>query len=319
MQCDRAQEFFSDYLERTLDRPMTVALESHLAGCASCRAEIEALQAICFALDSVPEVEPPADGAWQVMSHLRAERAKQYEEQRRKAPTFLEWLRSLNPLSVAMGASLATLVIGGTFAFTRFNNPGETQLNPFVALRHNTSSGRTPAGSEMPGIEVNLGAATASGLPLELKVTPAIDLPDGQVQVIGTGLPVSPLATGSMRQGSPLAFPLTIPPGTNVQQLQVKTSSRSKSRQYEQLVVVPLGAQQSGPFSANLYRTAPEQALSRLTPALGRPVVVDGSPTAPVTLQVDEQPASRCLQNIAAQIGYTVRDEAGIYHLVPQQ
>ena len=28
MKCDKAQEFFSDYIESTLDRPMTVALES---------------------------------------------------------------------------------------------------------------------------------------------------------------------------------------------------------------------------------------------------------------------------------------------------
>jgi predicted anti-sigma-YlaC factor YlaD len=43
MQCDRAEEFFSDYMERTLDRPMTVALEAHLAACGRCRGDIEAL------------------------------------------------------------------------------------------------------------------------------------------------------------------------------------------------------------------------------------------------------------------------------------
>src|SRR5579872_2686555 len=109
MHCDRAQEFFSDYLERTLDRPMTVALEAHLAGCGHCREDIEALQSTFLALDAVPEVEPPVDGAWQVLARLRQERVERFERERR-APSFLDWLRSLNPLSVGMGASLATLV-----------------------------------------------------------------------------------------------------------------------------------------------------------------------------------------------------------------
>ena len=71
MQCDRAPEFFSDYLERTLDRPMTVALEAHLGGCGPCRDEIETLQATFMALDALPEVEPPVNGAWEVMRRLR--------------------------------------------------------------------------------------------------------------------------------------------------------------------------------------------------------------------------------------------------------
>ena len=41
MKCDRAQEFFSDYLERTLDRPMAAALESHLHDCSACREDLE--------------------------------------------------------------------------------------------------------------------------------------------------------------------------------------------------------------------------------------------------------------------------------------
>src|SRR5687767_11572909 len=141
MQCDRAQEFFSDYLERTLDRPMTVALEAHLAGCAGCREDIEALQATFYALESVPEVEPPRDGAWQVMAQIRKVRAEQWEAERRQAPGFLEWLRSLNPLSAAMGASLATLVIGGSLMATglvphmQFGFGGQGPAAPSQPLR----------------------------------------------------------------------------------------------------------------------------------------------------------------------------------------
>src|SRR5438045_407873 len=113
MQCERAQEFFSDYLERTLDRPMTVALESHLGNCARCREEVEVLQETLLALDAVPEVEPPWDGAWQVIRHIRAADAERLEARRPWSITFGQWLRTLNPASAAMGAGLATLIIGG--------------------------------------------------------------------------------------------------------------------------------------------------------------------------------------------------------------
>lgn len=315
MQCDRAQEFFSDYLERTLDRPLTIALESHLAGCASCREEVESLQAICYALDTVPEVEPPKDGAWQVMAQLRAERAKQYEEQRNKPPTFLQWLRSLNPLSVAMGASLATFVIGGTLVFNYFGaSPDRLAILPVPGR---TSRAAVPAapGAEMPAIQVQYGNPATSGQQLTVRVTPAVDLPDGQVRVIGAGLPVESVAKGSMRQGAPLDFPLTIPPGTDVQVLRVLTRSDARGKQYEQLVVVPLAHQHAGAFSANLYRAAPDQAFSQIAPALGHPVVVDGVPTAPVTLQVNEQPAGSCLDELARQVGMTVRQDDDTYHL----
>jgi hypothetical protein len=61
MKCDKAQEFFSDYIESTLDRPMTVALEAHLNGCELCSADVASLRSMWTVLDKVPQVEPPAD------------------------------------------------------------------------------------------------------------------------------------------------------------------------------------------------------------------------------------------------------------------
>ena len=79
----------------------------------------------------------PADGAWQVMMAIRQQRAEQYEAERQKAPSFLEWLRALNPMGVAMGASLATLVIGGVvMVWARSSFGGINLVHLLLALVH---------------------------------------------------------------------------------------------------------------------------------------------------------------------------------------
>ena len=59
MKCDKAQEFCSEYIEDTLVRPMTVALETHLNGCEQCSADVAGLKQMFAVLDKVPQVEPP--------------------------------------------------------------------------------------------------------------------------------------------------------------------------------------------------------------------------------------------------------------------
>jgi hypothetical protein len=315
MQCDRAQEFFSDYLERTLDRPMTVAIESHLAGCANCREEVEALKHTFLALDSLPEVEPPADGAWRVMMAIRQQRAEQYEAERRKAPTFLDWLRSLNPLGVAMGASLATLIIGGSLVVTGL--PGYIQLGP--GLRSPKVSPQAPvtAGASLPAVQVSYGATSAAGQELEVRVIPSADLPQGEIRVLGEGLPTAYVAEGNLAANQPAVFHVQAPFGGGVQVLRVATRS-SASRSSEQTVVVPLGARNNEPVTLVATEQPLVEALRTMAPHLGRPVVVDGTPVASVTLQVADVPAPRALEALAERNQLTLREENNVYRLSPR-
>jgi len=198
MQCDRAQEFLSDYLERTLDRPMTVALEAHLASCAGCREDVEALQATFSALEVVPEVEPPRDGAWQVMMKLREARAVQSEAERRRVPTFMDWLRTLNPMSAAMGASLATLIIGGGLMVV----PGLERLlivGPGPVL----PPAAAPRPDAAPALTVSYGAVKPDGREIDLQLLPSSDIPDAEVRVtagtVDFAQPVS-LRSGTLQE-----------------------------------------------------------------------------------------------------------------------
>lgn len=310
MQCDRAQEFFSDYLEHTLDRPMVVAIESHLAGCANCREEVEFLKNTFQALDSLPEVEPPADGAWQVMMAIRQQRAAQYEAERQKAPTFLEWLRALNPMSVAMGASLATLAIGGSLLVTGL--PQVVKLGFGVSQ---TPSVKVPAPGGSPSVEVSYGPAAGQSQALEVRVTPTVAQPAHGIRITGDGLAVAQTADQPVAAGVPVVFNLQLPSTAGAQVLHVTAQGREATKPFESTIVVPFGTPSTEPMTMVLTDQPMIDALRRVAVGLGHPVVVDGALPATVTLQAADLPAAGVLEELATQTRFTVRSEGGVYRL----
>lgn len=83
MKCIKAQELFSSYLENTIQPPMGVALEQHLAECDRCKAEYGRFHATTVVLDELPEVEPPENLHAMIMARV--------EEARRTVPSRVKW------------------------------------------------------------------------------------------------------------------------------------------------------------------------------------------------------------------------------------
>jgi hypothetical protein len=324
MHCDRAQEFFSDYLERTLDRPMTVALESHLGGCPGCREDVEGLRDTVFALESVPAAVPPPDGAWQVMGRVQRARAEQWEKERRQAPSFLQWLHSLKPANVAMVASLATLVIAGTAlgpqiqdhirnGFWAFGTP---RPKPPVSAASNTEM------SETPSVMVSYDKLTAAGQEVNLEVVPSVDLPDAHLQVVTGSLSLKYEPTSRINRGTRLMLPVTLPANSTAEVLRVTLTSSALHKEYNSLVVVPLGEpdqRRDRPVTLAFPDQPLAEALRQLAPFLGRPVVVDGGIEGVAQLQAEGRSSLGCLKDLAAQVGAEVSPDRGVYRLVPQQ
>jgi len=127
MKCENAQEFFSEYIETSLDKPSTVALEAHLTACGSCRRGLEGLRQTWDAFKAVPAVEPPKDLAWRVMVQLQKERLERLETQRKRTNPFVGWLQSLTP-GAAFGYAMlvALLLVGAAFPLTGHMPPGIT-------------------------------------------------------------------------------------------------------------------------------------------------------------------------------------------------
>lgn len=107
MKCAKAQDLFSSYLEKTIQPPMGVAFEQHLAECARCKAEYAMFHATTVVLDELPQLEPPPDMHALIMARV--------EQARRAAPSRVGWLpfdwQSVFTLrvlarAVAMGAAL---------------------------------------------------------------------------------------------------------------------------------------------------------------------------------------------------------------------
>jgi len=111
MKCENAQEFFSEYIETSLDKPSTVALEAHLTACGSCRRGLEGLRQTWDAFKAVPAVEPPKDLAWRVMVQLQKERLERLETQRKRTNPFVGWLQSLTPGAAFGYATLVALLL----------------------------------------------------------------------------------------------------------------------------------------------------------------------------------------------------------------
>lgn len=112
MKCAKAQELFSGYLEKTIQPPMGVAFEQHLAECARCKATYDRFHATAVVLDELPLLEPPPDLHAVIMARV--------QQARRAAPSRVSWLRldwqSVFTLRVpakalAMGAALLLIFV----------------------------------------------------------------------------------------------------------------------------------------------------------------------------------------------------------------
>jgi anti-sigma-K factor RskA len=88
-------------------------LERHLAGCETCRAEVDELQPVTAAMArSVPQVEPPASLKASLMATVNAEAsARSGADARKQRRSFGAWLAGLQP-RVATAMALGVLALG---------------------------------------------------------------------------------------------------------------------------------------------------------------------------------------------------------------
>lgn len=74
MTCKHVQSRLSAYLDRELPGAELLAMRSHLASCAACREEEDALRQLKRFLGAAPTPEPPADFAERLTARVLAER-----------------------------------------------------------------------------------------------------------------------------------------------------------------------------------------------------------------------------------------------------
>ncbi len=147
MKCVKAQELFSSYLEKTIQPPMGVAFEQHLAECARCKADYEKFHATTVVLDELPQVEPPSDMHAAIMARI--------EEARRVSPNGVKWLHfnwpnvfTLRVPARALAMSVLLLLVAATlFQFTPLQS---ITANLFGVNRHTSQLADDSGVAPMP-------------------------------------------------------------------------------------------------------------------------------------------------------------------------
>lgn len=112
MQCEHAQELFSDYLTGEMDRALAVSMENHLAACAVCREEVAGLRRVWAALDAMPVADPPPLFHEELMRRLEVERAPADGVATPRQKTW-DWRALFRPRQLAFAATALIFLLAG--------------------------------------------------------------------------------------------------------------------------------------------------------------------------------------------------------------
>ncbi|MHB1458298.1 MAG: anti-sigma factor family protein [Armatimonadota bacterium] len=110
MKCERARELLSDLYDGNIDYALTDTVRSHIDSCPSCRHEYNRLISMWTALNSMPEVEPPADFRHNVI--LKLAQAQNDKKTTSQSQLGLNWSYFISKLRMSKGvAALCASVI----------------------------------------------------------------------------------------------------------------------------------------------------------------------------------------------------------------
>jgi hypothetical protein len=291
MKCDKAQEFFSDYIENTLDRPMTVALEAHLTGCESCGADVASLRSMWIVLDKVPQVEPPADFVWQTTTRLQNEFLNRQEAQRAKP---LPWWKRITPVQTLSYGAVAALLAVGLWAPVVPSPLGPTSTWDVIRGSRAQATKPLPAPVHQvtaPRFDVEVSSQGA----VTVTVAATSELPTARiwmgylVPARGTLVTRQSLINQPRTMAANDTFNIPLRSGGATA---AKISVLTGKVRFEKCVILPGSQPVAGTGDAYL-------ALQQLANREGRPLLVDAGLTAPAPFNMQ----SVTLQQVLEQTG----------------
>ncbi len=210
MQCQFAQELFSDHISDALDRAQKVSLDNHLAACADCREQVAGLRDVFTLLDAAPTVEPPKFFHENIMDRIATEAAKEQEVKQAVKSAGFNWRSLFGKPALALGAAGVVVILG-------FFGASQTQrgsLNPFAS----------GAGKAAPQAPLTLqksqavwvaGGVNGGSVTVTLRANPfaggASNLVNFQVMQAGSATPLKSGIVSSDREIS-VSIPLASPP-----------------------------------------------------------------------------------------------------------
>jgi hypothetical protein len=298
MKCDKAQEFFSDYIEDTLDRPMTVALESHLSGCETCKADVASLRGLFTVLDKVPQVEPPADFVWRTTTRLQNEMLNRREAEQAKP---LPWWKRLTPVQTFTYAGIAALLAVG-LAFPV--NTIMTQTWGIDLFKHTVPAPPPPPAPVVTAPQFSVQVPGQNSYAATVTITATSDIPSPSVAMGGMYAVPNQGLRGSWTviDRKPAKYAgqgWTVPiqaGGAHAFQVKVMTPERGGVREFAKVLLLP-GTE--APVMS-LQAADPYFALQQVANLTGQPMLVDGGLKQPVTLELQNLTQQQAMEQVLA-------------------
>lgn len=300
MKCERVEEYLSAYVERELDTVLQSRIEEHVMRCTGCSEQLAGLRSLWSSFDSIVPVEPPLTGEMAVIRALQQIRIAESARQSAPSLQFLDWLRGLRPAPIALGAGVATLVVAGSLVM---NRGSEVQLG-FVQRPAAT------APSAAPSLEFDASVAADHTL-VTLR------------QPEGSGRTLPPVARVTSAAGStPLVFtcadgcsaPLRIARSPRPQVAEIAVS-QAGARPGSYTLVAPGELSPTRTVTQTWVDAPLVEVVAAVSPALGRPVIIDQLPDRPITLRVEDASGIAALKLAAQRAGAHVYRQNGIYRV----
>ena len=111
MSCRHAEDLLERYADQEVTEAQRVAVQAHLAGCASCQVEYSALLAVRHALEAHPRINASRDFDMRVLDAVMTQNARPHSFLYRIAIPFVRPLGELLEVA-AMGAVLSLITVG---------------------------------------------------------------------------------------------------------------------------------------------------------------------------------------------------------------
>src|SRR5258708_18127946 len=112
MQCSKASQHIQLYIDHQLTLKQTRLLESHLASCSTCHAELNLLETVACGLNTLKFVQEPANMQEQIMQKVALNATRKQQVRAKQPATFSFFRPSLSEILVAvLLATVATLSI----------------------------------------------------------------------------------------------------------------------------------------------------------------------------------------------------------------
>ena len=164
MNCENARELFADYLTGEMNPEDKQVLAAHLAACAACRHELEALNETWLRLGVLAEEKPSPAVSERFYAMLEQASAERRVKAGKERPSWPQWLFSGWGRATPQLRLASVLLVAAGFAVGYLVRPGSSR--EVAQLRHDVSSmrqvlavsllDRPSAGDRLQGISYSM-------------------------------------------------------------------------------------------------------------------------------------------------------------------